>query len=60
MKTFTVAEFEDYLAELATDSHPAELPTDNDGQLIVYTGIYRWADGSLHDEAEPCIYEGPC
>jgi hypothetical protein len=25
---------------------------DNDGQVIFRTGLYRWADGSIHPEME--------
>jgi hypothetical protein len=32
--------------------HPDDLEVDNEGQVIVYTGIYRWKDGSYHSEAE--------
>ena len=28
---------------------------DNDGQIVIYTGVFRWGDGSLHDEADPSI-----
>lgn len=31
--------------------------TDNDGQVILYTGIYRWSDGSYNSEAEEIISE---
>lgn len=31
--------------------------TDNAGQLVYYTGIYRYRDGSLHDEIDPSIME---
>ena len=26
--------------------------TDNDGQIVIYTGRYRWTDGSIHLEPE--------
>jgi len=26
--------------------------TDNDGQLVYYTGIYRWVNGTLHTESQ--------
>jgi hypothetical protein len=50
--TFTVAEVQDGIIEEVSGAHPAEMETDNEGQLIIYTGIYRWKDGSYHDEAE--------
>jgi len=25
---------------------------DNDGQLVFYTSVYQWEDGTLHDEPE--------
>ena len=53
MKTFTNAEVQDVLIEEASGLHPAEMETDNEGQLIIYTGIYRWSDGTCHDESEP-------
>ena len=28
--------------------------TDNDGQIVFYTNFYKWADGTIHDEQEPC------
>jgi hypothetical protein len=50
--TFTVAEIQDALIEQSSGVAPCEMDTDNEGQLIIYTGIYRWKDGSYHDEAE--------
>jgi len=35
-----------------SDCHPDNYLTDNSGQLIIYTNIWRWKDGTHHDEME--------
>lgn len=27
-----------------------EIAQDNDGQIVIYTGLFEWSDGSLRDE----------
>lgn len=31
----------------------AEEMTDNEGQVVIYTGLYEWSDGTTRDEADP-------
>jgi hypothetical protein len=52
-KTFTIAEVQDGIQDLVGGAHPGEMSTDNDGQLVIYTGIFRWDDGTYHDEPDP-------
>jgi hypothetical protein len=47
MKTFTQQEV-DTLCGMGGDCEH-----DNQGQLVIYTGIYEWDDGTFHDEPEP-------
>ena len=45
------------LIHMIDETELNDLQTDNDGQLVYYTGIYRYRDGSLHDEVDPSIME---
>ena len=27
--------------------------TDNQGQIVIYTGMYRWTDGTVRDAPQP-------
>lgn len=50
MKMFTQAEVYDMIN---TKSPGGDVQTDNEGQLVIYTGIYLWNDGTYHDEPDP-------
>jgi hypothetical protein len=32
-----------------------EYETDNEGQLVIYTGVYRWEDGTYHRVPDPSL-----
>lgn len=38
----------DTIVEALSGSNPDDLETDNEGQILVHTGIYRHADGSYN------------
>ena len=46
MKTFTTEEVEEVFASKNT------LGVDLYGQLIIYTGMFQWSDGTYRDEPE--------
>ena len=48
----TSEEAYDLIVNGVSDGDVDSLDTDEDGQLIVYTGIYRWKDGTYHEEPE--------
>ena len=31
------------------EKHSGNIDSDNEGQIIIYTGLYQHRDGSLHD-----------
>lgn len=49
----TISEVLDEIVSFVSgDCHPDDLDVDNQGQIVIYTGIYRWKDGSYHSEKE--------
>ncbi len=43
----------DKIIDAITETPPDDMKTDQNGQLVVNTGVYRWKNGSYHDEVEP-------
>ncbi len=50
MKTYTQADVYDMTK---TTSPGGSVENDNQGQLVIYTGIFRWNDDTYHDEPDP-------
>ena len=36
----------------AIKNRTSTFETDESGQIVIYTGLYRWRDGSIHQEEE--------
>ena len=47
MQTFTEEQVDKMLSCLGTLEH------DNQGQIVIYTGVFQWRDGSFHDQEDP-------
>ena len=48
MKTFTKEEI-----DARTNVSKGDLEYDNHGQLIIYTGMFQWNDGTVRDTPDP-------
>jgi hypothetical protein len=48
MKTYMEEEVEEHLTH---GQHTEE--EDNEGQIVFYTGLYRWKDGTVRDYVDP-------
>jgi hypothetical protein len=58
MKTFT-----DRQVDKLFRSCGGDFQRDNSGQVIIYTGMFEWNDGTFRDEPEPvvsCGVDGCC
>lgn len=49
----TPQEVIDNIADSVKDSHPDDFETDNSGQIIIYSNIWKWSDGTFRDCPDP-------
>lgn len=52
-KVYDKQSAKNHVIGMIRQSHIEDEETDSDGQILIYTGIYKWEDGSLHAEEEP-------
>lgn len=53
MKTFDKQSAKNFIIGQVRANDVMDLDTDSEGQLIVYSNIYKWDDDTLHDEPQP-------
>ncbi len=42
-----------FLAACSDPRGDMDQQTDNQGQIVIYTGMYRWTDGTVRDVPQP-------
>ena len=52
MSEMTPEDVHEAILDGVSDCHPDNHSVDSDGEIVVHTGIYRWQDGSYHEEHE--------
>jgi hypothetical protein len=53
MRTFTAAEIQEIIIDTVNGISPCEMQTDNQGQLVIYFGIFRQQDGTYAEQPDP-------
>jgi len=51
MQLPTTEEFDAYLLSLVKNNE-YQIETDNNGQILIYTGLYEWENDTIHDKPE--------